>query len=241
VRVRCVVGTLDVRVRGNTLMPPSIFSRFSILCAIVRQLHLILHITFISREIRPGIGDVAPDAFFVDQLSAGLPLLRHLLPRAPIFFYCHFPDLLLAQGRARWWKRLYRVSFDVLEQWSMGFADVIAVNSGFTKGIVTKTWPSLAGSRDLQIVYPCIATAAATNKSEPDEGTGGLEVWRKMGVILSINRFERKKDVALAIKAFAGLSKEKRKGAKLVVAGKHSSPLALPLSPSPQVEERKQI
>jgi alpha-1,3/alpha-1,6-mannosyltransferase len=38
-------------------------------------------------------------------------------------------------------------------------------------------------------------------------------------VLLSINRFEKKKDVALAIKAFAGLSLSERQDARLVVAG----------------------
>ncbi|KAJ3567147.1 hypothetical protein NPX13_g6870 [Xylaria arbuscula] len=85
-------GTLDVRVRGNTLVPPSILGRFSILCAILRQLHLILQIYFTS-ELR----HLSPDAYFVDQLSAGLPLLHYLHPEGRIFFYCHFPDLLLAQ------------------------------------------------------------------------------------------------------------------------------------------------
>lgn len=212
-------GTLDVRVRGNTLVPPSLLSRFAILCAILRQLHLILHAYYVSGELRPGAGDAAPDAFFVDQLSAGLPLLRWLFPHAPILFYCHFPDLLLAQGRSRWWKRLYRIPFDALERWSVSFADAIAVNSAFTKGVVTRTWPGLANRADLDVVYPCIDTQV--EPAEGGEGTGGgLEAWKKTGIILSINRFERKKDVALAIKAFAGLSEEQRNGTKLVVAGR---------------------
>src|SRR6187551_2897218 len=98
-------GTLDVRVRGNTFL-----SRFSIFCAILRQLHLILQIS-LTREL----AGLRPSAFFVDQLSAGLPLLWLLQPRVPVFFYCHFPDLLLVRGRARWWKRLYRLPFDALE------------------------------------------------------------------------------------------------------------------------------
>ena len=40
-----------------------------------------------------------------------------------------------------------------------------------------------------------------------------------MEVLLSINRFEKKKDVALAVKAFAGLTPAERQGARLVVAG----------------------
>jgi len=38
-------------------------------------------------------------------------------------------------------------------------------------------------------------------------------------VMLSINRFEKKKDVALAVKAYAGLSAKEREDARLVIAG----------------------
>ncbi|KAF7521185.1 hypothetical protein G7054_g12523 [Neopestalotiopsis clavispora] len=210
-------GTLNVRVRGNTIIPSSILGRFSILCAILRQLHLIVQIYF-SSELQ----EISPDAFFIDQLSAGLPLLQYLYPRGRIFFYCHFPDLLLAQGRQKWWKRVYRLPFDWLEQWSMSFADAIAVNSNFTKGVVSRTWPALAKKRDLKTVYPCVDTK--TKKSPEVEQ--GKPLWNGKKFLLSINRFERKKDVALAIKAYAGLSQEARKGVRLVVAGGYDSRVA---------------
>lgn len=97
----------------------------------------------------------------------------------------------------------------------MSFADAIAVNSNFTKGVVSRTWPVLAGKRDLKTVYPCVDTN--TNKS-PDVETD-KPLWKGKKFLLSINRFERKKDVALAIKAYAGLSKEAREGVRLVIAG----------------------
>ncbi|RYP70134.1 hypothetical protein DL771_005646 [Monosporascus sp. 5C6A] len=212
-------GTLDVRVRGNTLIPPSILGRFSILCAILRQLHLILQV-YATSELR----SLGPDAYFVDQLSAGLPLLRLLDPSSRIFFYCHFPDLLLARGRARWWKRTYRLPFDALEQWSMAFADTIAVNSNFTRGVVASTWPSLAKRKELKTVYPCVATGEANENEQAgstlDGGEGeGRPLWNGKRFLLSINRFERKKDVALAIRAFAGLALPQRRGVRLVLAG----------------------
>lgn len=234
---RCPTGTLDVRVRGNTLIPPSVLGRFSILCAILRQLHLILHISLFTSELR----SLSASAFFVDQLSAGLPLLQLLAPKTPILFYCHFPDLLLVQGRQKWWKRLYRVPFDRWEQWSMSFADAVAVNSNFTKGVVASTWPALAERRNLEVVYPAIDTGGG-----PDKDKGGVvddegPMWKDKRVVLSINRFERKKDIGLAIRAYAGLPEEKRKGVRLVIAGMlcsvplprlltHSSHLAKPLS-----------
>lgn len=201
-----------MRVRGNTLVPAALLGRFAILCAILRQLHLILHIALFTSELR----DLAPDAFFVDQLSAGLPLLKALSPAAPIFFYCHFPDLLLAQGRARLLKRLYRIPFDALEQWSMASATAIAVNSAFTKSIVTETWPSLAQTKHLHVVYPCIDTSPPPSPSTSIEP---LPWSLTSPILLSINRFERKKNIALALHAFARLPPSRRASAKLVIAG----------------------
>ncbi|KAK3988148.1 hypothetical protein QBC44DRAFT_105625 [Cladorrhinum sp. PSN332] len=202
-------GTLDVRVRGNTIIPPSILGRLSILCAILRQLHLILQITLFTSEL----GAISPSAFFIDQLSAGLPLLKALVPKTPIFFYCHFPDLLLVQNRKSPLKKLYRIPFDALEQLSMGYADAVAVNSGFTKSIVAQTWPSLAAKTDLKIVYPCIDTLTPSSSSITD----ATLPWPN--ILLSINRFERKKDIALAIRAFSKLPLPIRRSAKLILAG----------------------
>jgi alpha-1,3/alpha-1,6-mannosyltransferase len=203
------IGTLDVRVRGNWLIPPSILSRFSIICAILRQLHLILWTYFTSE-----LSLLKPDAFVVDQLSAGLPWLAYLYPDTRILFYTHFPDLLLAQGRSAWLKRVYRIPFDALEQWSMSFADLVAVNSGFTKGMVGSVWPGLAKTKDLEIVYPCVDVREKTFEEEAT-----VVAWKDREVLLSINRFERKKDIGLAVKAYAGLGKQGRKGVRLVLAG----------------------
>lgn len=106
----------------------------------------------------------------------------------------------------------------MIEQWSMSFADAISVNSKFTRGVVGRTWPALVRGQELKVVYPCIDT-----RPSKEEGDDGL-VWKDGDIILSLNRFERKKNVALAIKAYAGLPKENRKGVKLVVAGMTSPP-----------------
>ncbi|KAH8816224.1 glycosyltransferase family 4 protein [Xylogone sp. PMI_703] len=206
-------GTLDVRVRGNTIVPPSLLGRFSILCAILRQLHLILQ-TYFSYEL----ANLNPDAFIVDQLSAGLPCLRYMYPDARILFYCHFPDLLLARGRTNILKRLYRIPFDWVEQFSMSFADSVAVNSGFTKSIAAQTWPELvnSGRKEWEVIYPCVDTKE--DNTIPIEDPESV-MWHEKDILLSINRFERKKDVGLAIKAYAGLGKHGREGVRLVIAG----------------------
>ena len=94
----------------------------------------------------------------------------------------------------------------------MSFADSIALNSNFTKGIVGQVWPRIAKERDLQIIYPCVDTKKIVS---PDGITG----WDDLNIMLSINRFEKKKDIGLAIKAYAGLGKQNRQAVRLVLAG----------------------
>lgn len=237
----CRDGTLDVRVYGNTIIPRSIFSRLVILCAILRHFHLLLKI-WRSGELY----SLEPAAVFVDQLSAGLPLMRIILPgTCHILFYCHFPDLLLVQGRKESvFKRLYRIPFDRIEEKSMSYADDVAVNSNFTKNIVAKTWPELQQHVTTQVVYPCVKTPAPepTNQNDDDNDTDDTDdtdtdadavpapaapaaparppfLADSDPVILSINRFERKKDIGLAIKAFAAIPTIARKNVRLVAAG----------------------
>lgn len=171
-------------------------------------MHLILQITLLSSEL----GELRPHVFFVDQLSAGIPLLRLLQPTARIIFYCHFPDKLLAK-RGGWIKTLYRGPFDWLESWSTGCSDTIVVNSNFTKGVFGEAFSGLK-HRQPRVVYPCVDTYTTSTILE-DEG----RLWEGKKVFLSINRYEKKKDIGLAIRAYAGLTPEERKGTRLVIAG----------------------
>jgi len=97
----------------------------------------------------------------------------------------------------------------------MSFADSIAVNSGFTKGVVGSVWPDLVAEKDLQIVYPCVDV----QDKKPDFVDDPVAAWQEKRILLSINRFERKKDIGLAIKAYAGLEKKARENVMLVLAG----------------------
>jgi alpha-1,3/alpha-1,6-mannosyltransferase len=202
-----------VRVRGNTIVPSTFLGRFWILCAILRQVHLILQITLLSDELK----QLTPSSFFFDQLSAGIPLIRLLQPRPRVIFYCHFPDKLLAK-KGGLLKTLYRRPFDWLESWSTGCSDTIVVNSNFTKSIFGEAFPTLK-HREPGVVYPCVDTNV-------DDSVEATPLWKNKKVLLSINRFEKKKDVGLAIRAFAGLSPREREDARLVIAGGYDPKVA---------------
>jgi len=157
-----------------------------------------------------------PDVFVVDQLSACVPVLRWLYPkRQRTLFYCHFPDQLLAKrnesGLLGMVKNIYRYPFDWFEGWSMNASDQIVVNSKFTRGVARKVFPTL--DRDFGVIYPCVD--ANINETSTKERLWGGDY----KILLSINRFERKKDIGLAIRAYTRLSAEEREGTRLILAG----------------------
>ncbi|KAI5363359.1 Putative glycosyl transferase, family 1, mannosyltransferase ALG2 [Septoria linicola] len=204
-------GTLDVRVRGDSIFPPSIAGRLSILFTILRQLSLVASTSITSSELK----ELDPDVFIVDQLSACIPFFRTLCPKAKVLFYGHFPDQLLVKqegGLKQQLKSLYRIPFDAFEGWSTGCADSIVVNSKFTRSVFKSTLPGVK-SRELKVIYPCVDTSEAADSGE------STAIWPDKKLLLSINRFEGKKVLDLAIKAYAGLSPQDRSKARLVLAG----------------------
>jgi alpha-1,3/alpha-1,6-mannosyltransferase len=202
-----------VRVRGNTLFPPSLLNRFHILLAILRQVHLVLSIAFFGEELH----NIRPDVFVVDQLSACVPLLRWFCSdRQRTLFYCHFPDQLLADrkqgGALGLIKAGYRLPFDWFEGWSTAASDKIVVNSNFTKSIASKIIPAKG---PVTVIYPCV-----TQEQQVPAELSEKPLWDgKFKILLSINRFERKKDIGLAIRAYHGLTKTERRGTRLILAG----------------------
>lgn len=242
-------GTLDVRVRGNTLFPAHVCGRLHVLMAVLRQLHLTLSVLAeMGRTEKKSKTLFEDDVFIVDQVPACVPALkilglrlggrcgnsrrRHGRNKQRILFYCHFPDQLLArrnEGSAltRLLKGVYRYPFDWFEGWAMSASDKVVANSKFTRGVVSAVFGS-DRLGDVGIVYPCVDTDTDDvqlefgkgSEKKPDEdlvSEGSL--WGGKSIFLSINRFERKKDVGLAIKAYHGLGEEGRKGTRLVIAG----------------------
>ncbi len=94
-------------------------------------------------------------------------------------------------------------------------ADVIVVNSRFTAGVFARAFPLIW--KVPQVVYPGIHVAAYDERipsTHPDVAELLVgeeeeeEEGKEMATILSINRFERKKDLELAVHAFARLQDE---------------------------------
>ncbi|VEU22592.1 DEKNAAC103694 [Brettanomyces naardenensis] len=201
-------GEFTLRVYGDFL-PTNLAGRFSIVFAFLRQLYLVLKM-ILSGELR------RYDLIFIDQLAYCIPLL-HLCkrPDARILFYCHFPDKLLAPHNGTL-RSAYRLLFDRLEEWTTGTADKIVVNSQFTRQTVRKNFKSLQNV-PLEVVYPCVPSTIELNDSNIQEVS---KLVHDSPFFLSINRFERKKHIQLAIQAYARYIEQTRDSIqKLVISG----------------------
>lgn len=192
-----------VRVYGDWL-PRQLLGRATVLCAVVRM--VFLSIVLLIREgllwRRRAWGGAGGAAVVADGVAACVPALK--LGAAPVLFYCHFPDKLLCTQRASPWKRLYRWPFDLLEDAATGLADKVCVNSKFTAGVFNEAFPisrRLHPQKDIMVLYPaveladllsplCSKKAAALKNGDP-------------GPFVSLNRYERKKNVELAVGALA--------------------------------------
>ncbi|KAK5780705.1 GDP-Man:Man(1)GlcNAc(2)-PP-dolichol alpha-1,3-mannosyltransferase PWA37_003356 [Arxiozyma heterogenica] len=208
-------GTLKYKVYGDHL-PTSIKEKFFIVCSNLRQLYLLWKM-YTTGQLHHY------DVFIVDQLSTCVPFI-HSLTDAKILFYCHFPDQLLAQ-RTSLLKRIYRVPFDLLEQFTISAADEIVVNSNFTKQVYHKVFPYL--TKVPYVIYPCVdINPEITDMSQIDNFDKKLYhmlVPQNMKYYLSINRYERKKNISLALKSFALSNEAVSNGYRLIIAGGYDS------------------
>ena len=229
------------------------------LCSTLRMIYL----TYCAAKECPNA-----DVFVVDVLPTGLPMLICWWMAKSALFYCHFPDKLLTRDtvngvamtpdtsdtsspQGRIWiltlaksvyhflKSLYRAALDGMEETTMRYADLIAVNSNFTRGEVATAFPSLTSSATnvatsstvsaqkddgyIQVLYPPIDLNKFIN---PDFESKRRNVKSgKVGPIFSLNRFERKKNVNILLKAYAKLRRDfaDKKSTKsipdLVIAG----------------------
>ena len=197
-----------VSVHGNWL-PRTVFGRLHVVCAVVRMMWVSLVISFMS------IIGLGPDLIICDQVSHVVPLLRWGTGKR-VIFYCHFPDKLLCVDRSSWLKRTYRAPIDWWEESSTGASDAVVVNSKFTGQVFRQSFTRLHDVQ-LRVLYPSIdfkqfdqpLDAASRRKATETLPKSYLQHLQKHGdasiLLVSINRFERKKNLLLAVKALVEL------------------------------------
>lgn len=206
-------GSFSVTTVGDWL-PRNIFGKFAALCAYVRMVYAAFYTVLVMSKLEKY------DIIFCDLISLGVPIFRLAANNPKILFFCHFPDQLLsATGSVL--KQYYRMPLNYLEEKTTGMADGILVNSKFTRRIFKETFRTLKIMP--AVLYPSLNTEYF-DASAPyifDELDNSLPLDNI--VFLSINRYERKKNLPLALKAFKALEKylSKREYEKciLVMAG----------------------
>lgn len=137
-------------------------------------------------------------------MSAPIPLFKMF--GIPSMFYCHFPDKLLCTDRGNFFKRMYRILIDNFEESSTGCANEIVVNSLFTAGVFADNFLQLGKLLKPQVLYPTIELpdVVASDTAKRDIAyTDGYDL-----IFASLNRYERKKNIGLAIRAFDLLLQE---------------------------------
>eukprot|EP00986_Skeletonema_menzelii_P013505 scaffold7923_cov154-Skeletonema_menzelii.AAC.12 len=119
-------------------------------------------------------------------------------------------------------KRLYRGIMDKAEEVTMSYSDLVVVNSLFTRAQVEKTFPTLFLPHDderddesygerIKVLYPAIESSLSRERAT--NGTEEMTINKpRTGPIVSLNRFERKKNVALLLRAYDLLLEKISKG-----------------------------
>ncbi|XP_058452764.1 alpha-1,3/1,6-mannosyltransferase ALG2 [Malaya genurostris] len=194
----CFEETRDGKLRVLTVgdwIPRDIFGKCYAVCAYVRMVYAAFYFTFfLSKQERF-------DIVFCDLISLGIPIIRLAKSNPKVLFYCHYPDQLLSQPGSLL-KRYYRMPLNYLEEITTGKADGILVNSKFTGRVFKETFKRI--SVDPDVLYPSLNTKYfdETVLEEKDKISG---IPPECFVFLSINRYERKKNLNLAMHAFKRL------------------------------------
>ncbi|KAI5605369.1 hypothetical protein BDE02_01G346900 [Populus trichocarpa] len=130
----------------GSFLPLHIFYRLHVVSAYLQCIFVALCVLFLWPSF---------DVILAHQVSVVIPLLK-LKKSMKVVFYCHFPDLLLAQHTTVL-QRLYRKPIDFIEEITTGMADMILVNSKFTASMFTNTFKHLH-AREIQpaVLYPAV-------------------------------------------------------------------------------------
>ncbi|XP_067425941.1 alpha-1,3/1,6-mannosyltransferase ALG2 [Emydura macquarii macquarii] len=191
---RCFSETRGLAVRSaGDWLPRSLLGRGQALCAALRMAYVALYVLLLSGE--------EVDVVVCDQVSACIPILRLARTHKKVLFYCHFPDQLLTK-RESFLKRIYRAPLDWLEEYTTGMADCIVVNSNFTANVFKDTFKTLNHIKP-DVLYPSLHVSSFETIVPAD--IANIIPKGKKYLFLSINRFERKKNLALALEGLHDL------------------------------------
>jgi glycosyltransferase involved in cell wall biosynthesis len=223
----------SVHVVGSFL-PVTLFGMGTAFCSTIRMFYL----SFMARKLYPNA-----DVIVLDGLPSPIPYLVVQKKSNCVIYYCHFPDKLLTRDTVNgdenykisgrmpsscrssighvvkvFLKTRYRKILDQIEEWSMSYADLVCVNSQFTRKQVLSVFPSLddklCQSHDkMKVLYPAIdlnkfvppdfdAKQKLLTRQEEQSGT-------KMPIV-SLNRFERKKNIGILLHAYASMVQDSK-------------------------------
>ena len=220
-------GTLEVEVHGNCF-PRKIFGKFHALCEYVRVLFCALYLLLFGGHY---------DVVVLDQIPLPIPLLNL---RFKTFFYCHHPDKLLCTERNGLMKKIYRKVVDFIEELTMTFSNCIVVNSLYTQKVFLENFHFLNKYQPVpEVIYPSIDLSTYDRKEETKKEdllkVKGLESLGEnkvdingMKVIVSLNRYERKKNLDLAVKGYISMMLKHKldpNSSCLVIAGGYDTSL----------------
>ena len=199
---------------------PKKFGGFTALCTHLRLIYLSIIVLFFIPTVDDDeeiiyVVDVVPSPFLLltNALLLNLCCLfsksKNKANKSTTIYVCNFPDKFLTQdtingqtkltNKKSIWKRLYRTLIDFLEEKSIPYSDLISISSKFTLGQVKQTFPFLDSSK-LHVIYPPIR-----NHNDDTEEKVILPPSATTKPIVSLNRFERKKNVDVLLKAYAKL------------------------------------
>ena len=213
-------GTLKVEVHGN-IFPRLIFGKMHAFCEYMRIFFCALWLLFFGGKF---------DLVILDQIPFPIPMLNL---RFKTLFYCHHPDKVLCTERSGIMKKIYRFFIDIIEECTMAFSHRIVVNSLYTKKIYLENFGLLRRiKKEPNVIYPCIDLHTYDTetkiKKEDILKIKGLEKLKdkdinNMKVIVSLNRYERKKNLDLAVLSYINYmeryQKDKIDNSCLIIAG----------------------
>jgi len=221
-----------LKVSGGWIPTHLLFHKGQALCSTLRLLYLAYQTARSVSQDNKG-----NTLIVLDVLPTPLWILRYCTD-CSLLFYCHFPDRLLVRQpqnneppRSMSLRRGYRRVMDGLEEVSMRLADTVVVNSQFTRRTVLQTFPSLRQPSDndsptpklqLPVLYPALDDV---DRSSNGGGNDDDNNQKNPHLIVSLNRFERKKNLGLLLEAVAWIQEQassnnrKPSNIQLVIAG----------------------